>query len=424
MSELHPLRAVLGLVGTLAVIATCTVAVRWAYGAYDEGTELVGTFPRAGQNLVPGSDVEHRGVDVGEVDHIELVDRQAEITFTITEDLEVPEDAVVTVRPKTLFGEKYLDLEFEDDDGPYLSDGDEVAEARTATEVEELVASSEPLLAEVDATELAQVVTSLSEVVEHQGDDIARAWESGAELSAVFADTIDAQTEALESWADFQEAIADTGPAFNEISANNNELLPEFVAAREDFERLLDTLGPFADRFAELLVTVRPDLDTIFEQGDNVVRVLVAREENIREVVRGLADYVEVFGEAAGAERLPDGSAFAYFKNFLDFRDIEALICRELGGAGDAGAPLLEALQTLDSPLDCDGGGDVALPDLGAPPPRVPAPGADPQSAVDALYGAVAQVDATQPAGLGSLVEGVLGGPAGSSAAGGEGGGS
>jgi virulence factor Mce-like protein len=403
-------RAVIGVIAALAVLAAVTVAVRWAYGAYDDEVELVGTFPHAGQGLVPGSDVKYRGVNVGEVESIELEDRQARITIAVDPDFEVPADVLATIRPKTLFGEKFVDLEFDQDaDGPYLDDGDELANTATATEVEELVAATEPLLAEIDATRLAQVVSSLTEVVDGQGDDIAAAWESGAELSHLFADTIDAQTAALDSWAAFQEAIDETGASFNEISANSNEALPEFVAAREDFEALLATLRPFADHLAGLLVEVRPDIETILEDGANVTRILVAREENVREVIRGLASYIAVFADAASPEQLPDGSRFAYFKNFLDFRDIEALLCRELQAAGAASEPLLTALATLNTPLDCDPNGEgIPLPDLGSPAPRLP--GGDADAAVQQIFDAVGQPDASQPQGLESLVGTILGG--------------
>jgi virulence factor Mce-like protein len=413
-------RALIGIVATLAVLAGVTVAVRWAYGAYDEEVELVGTFPHAGQGLVPGSDVKFRGVNVGEVESIELVDRQAEVTIAVDPDFDVPADVLATIRPKTLFGEKFVDLEFEQgSEAPTLEDGDELANTATATEVEELVAATEPLLAEIDADSLAQVITSLTEVVDGQGDDIAAAWESGAEVSNLFADTIDAQTEALDSWAAFQEAIDETGASFNEITANSNEALPEFVAAREDFETLLATLQPFADHLAELLVETRPDIETILEDGANVTRVLVAREENVREVLRGLASYIGVFADAASPEQLPDGSRFAYFKNFLDFRDIEALLCRELQGQGATAQPLLTALATLNTPLDCDPNGEgVALPDVGSPAPRLDA--GDAQEAVDQIFGQVAQPDASEATSLESLVGSLLGASGESAPSGGE----
>src|SRR5215210_605742 len=95
-------RGLVGLAIALVFALLVSVAVRWAYGAYDDDYQLAGLFPRAGQGLISGSDVKYRGVNVGEVDGIELVDRQARITFSIDDGFQIPEDVEVTVRPKTI----------------------------------------------------------------------------------------------------------------------------------------------------------------------------------------------------------------------------------------------------------------------------------------------------------------------------------
>ncbi len=84
------------LTGAIAMVllsGAITVGVKGAFGAFDGGYELVGTFDAAGQGLLPGSDVKVRGVDIGQVDAIELVDGQAEVTLRIDADEQVASDA-------------------------------------------------------------------------------------------------------------------------------------------------------------------------------------------------------------------------------------------------------------------------------------------------------------------------------------------
>ena len=205
----------------------------FAYGGYDDNYELVADFPRAGQGLANGSEVSYRGVSVGEVRSVELVDRQARVTLAMDPGFEVPVDARVVVRPKTVFGEKFVDLTFpEGVDGPYLSDGDRVENADSATEVEDFFEGSDNLFSAIDENELAELVTSLNESARGTGDDVARAFESSADASALGADTIDAQLRALDSFATFQDAIRSIGPDLNTISANNEIALGEFNANR------------------------------------------------------------------------------------------------------------------------------------------------------------------------------------------------
>src|SRR3546814_21005407 len=99
-------------------VQTCALPI---YGGY----ELSGRFDAAGQGLLPGSDVKVRGVNIGEVDGIRLVDGAAEVTLRIHDGEQVPVDATAIIRPQTPFGDKYVDIEPGDADesGPLPADG-------------------------------------------------------------------------------------------------------------------------------------------------------------------------------------------------------------------------------------------------------------------------------------------------------------
>ena len=384
-------RGALGFVIAAALFAVVYVGVTFAYGGYDDNYELVADFPRAGQGLANGSEVSYRGVSVGEVRSVELVDRQARVTLAMDPGFEVPVDARVVVRPKTVFGEKFVDLTFpEGVDGPYLSDGDTVENADSATEVEDFFEGSDNLFSAIDENELAELVTSLNESARGTGDDVARAFESSADASALGADTIDAQLRALDSFATFQDAIRSIGPDLNTISANNEIALGDFNANRPAFERVLSSLRPFAEDLAALLAATRPDIDTYLERGDSVVRLLTANEGHLTEVIEGLGQYVQAFGGGLSQERLPDGSGFAYFKNFIYLDDVEAFLCSQLADAPEEFGALRDALLSLQSDFDCSGFYD-ASPEAGPPAPAQ-LPSAARQAAaarrlVDRLYG-------------------------------------
>src|SRR5687767_9732309 len=151
MTMTRGLKSAIGLASVLAVTAVVWVTVSWAYGAFDDTYQLTGDFPQAGQGLGPGSDVQYRGVQVGEVASIELVERQAHITLNMDPDFQVPENAEVIVRPKTIFGEKFIDMSFpQGAEGPFLEDGDTIENTLSATEVEDFFAASDPLFSEVN----------------------------------------------------------------------------------------------------------------------------------------------------------------------------------------------------------------------------------------------------------------------------------
>ncbi|HEY8059014.1 MAG TPA: MCE family protein [Acidimicrobiales bacterium] len=406
-------RGLLGLGIAVVLFGLVYVGVTFAYGGYDDDYALVADFPRAGQGLANGSEVSYRGVAVGEVQSVELVDRQARVTLAMDPGFEVPVDARFVVRPKTIFGEKFVDLTFpEGAHGPYLDDGDTVEHADSATEVEDFFEGSDNLFAAIDENELAELVTSLNDAARGTGDDVARAFESSADASAVGADTIDAQLRALDSFATFQDAIASIGPDLNTISANNEIALGEFNANRPAFERVLSSLRPFAEDLAALLAGTRPDIDTYLERGDSVVRLLTANEGHLTEVINGLGQYVQAFGGGLSQERLPDGSGFAYFKNFIYLDDVEAFLCSQLADAPEEFGGLRDALLSLQSDFDCSGYYEPSSE--AGPPAPAQLPSAARQAAaarrlVDQLYGLLGSPQVARDQDLSTLLDGLLG---------------
>ncbi len=54
--------------------------------------------------------VEISGVEVGKVSSIKLIDYRAVVSMLIRDDVELQDDAIVSVRTKGLMGEKYLEI--------------------------------------------------------------------------------------------------------------------------------------------------------------------------------------------------------------------------------------------------------------------------------------------------------------------------
>ncbi len=278
-----------------------------------------------------------------------------------------------------------------------------------------------PLFEGIDETELATLMTELTDAARGQGDDVAHSLDSASDAVGLLADTIEPQLRALDSWTAFQEAIRSVGPDLNAIAANSNLSLPEFNQHEADFERVLTTLKPFADDLAALLSTYRPDIDTILDGGENIVRVLISRQEEVSETVYGLSRYVLKLGTAASAETLPDGTKFAYFKNFVMFDDIEKLLCEQLAppeGAPPELAALRDALLNSGSVMDCEGypesptvGGaqPAATPTAPAAAPVIPDPTVTAQHLADLVNLGIATIDRSQPVSLDVLVQQILG---------------
>lgn len=392
-------------VGCLAV-AGVAVGVRAAYGAFDDAVAVTGTFPRAGQSLKEGSDVTYRGVQVGEVRDIALVGREVELTLALDPDRRVPDDVEAVIAPKTLFGEKSVELRGGRGSGPYLEEGSELARTRAGSEVEDLIAAADPLLRGIDTTDLARLTTSLTQALQGQGRAINRTLEPTVAAAGLLEDTLAAQLRALDSSARFAGEIRDIGPDLNGTARNLNLLLPTLNQARGDYVRLLRSLRPLADTLAEILVALRPDIDRLLTDGANVSRVLIAREDELADTVYGLSVYFQTFADGGSEEVFEDGSRAAFFKIFVVLDDLNEMLCAVVDPAVPVPPELEEVLGTVrdgllgqSGLLDCSGS---RAADAGAPA----APTAEERA--QPYYAAAGTPDPSAPAGLDQVVAGAL----------------
>ncbi len=416
-------RSVAAMAVACLMIAAVTLGVRASYGLFDDTVEVSGTFPRAGQSLNKGSDVLYRGVPVGEVSAIELDGVDVRITLALFPDAAVPADVEAVVAPKTLFGEKSVELRGGTEGGATLAEGDELARTRAGTEVEELIAAADPLLRGIDTTELAGLMTELTQVLQGQGRRINDAFEPTVAAAGLFEETLDAQLDLLDSSAAFASQIKGIGPGLNATADNLNLLLPTLNQARGDFVRFLRTLRPLADNISEILVTIRPDVDRLREGGVNNSRRLIAREDELADTVNGLAVYLQTLSDGISLETWEDGTKAAFFKVFIVLDDLNAMLCALVNPGIEIPPELSNVLDTLSEGLltgtglvDCD------APAGAQGPPPTATPGEDPMPGVEVpevpladmaqpYYAGAAAPDTSTDAGLGAIVDGAL--PAG-----------
>ncbi|MGH2787608.1 MAG: MlaD family protein [Actinomycetota bacterium] len=322
-------RRLLLIGGGLALIALLSTGlyfgIKAAYGAYRGYYYVTADFDRAGQQILIGNDVRVRGVIVGEVSDIQLVDRRAQVTFKIEDKYaEIPKSTEAVVTLKTLLGSKFIDLRFEPSGGgPYLADGDTITETHVGPELEDALEDGTEVLAALKPEEAATLVHELARASRDHGDDIARGLEANAELSTVFADTTDPQLEALRDFRILFGELEDKGDDMNRLAFAINEGVPVYASqqAQRDFSAALSGLTSFANDFADLLIFQRSDWDRMMNAGDVVLGTIAGRPAGLADMVHGLYRYVYKLGKDIRPNLLKDGSAAAGFVNFIGGND-------------------------------------------------------------------------------------------------------
>jgi phospholipid/cholesterol/gamma-HCH transport system substrate-binding protein len=336
-----------GAIALVLLASSITIGVKGAFGAFDGGYELTGSFDAAGQGLLPGSDVKVRGVNIGEVRSIRLVDGAALVTLRIKDGERVPEEASAVIRPKTLFGEKFVDVDPgpAEESGPFLADGDEIANTLGGFELETVLSDIYPILKAIDPAELTTVLGELADGGRGLGETINRSIVNGEELSALFADNADLTREFLGDFAALSDQLAASADDLVAVADAGNVALPTINAHEDDVVALLQQTGRLSNDVADLLENNRPFVEASLGDGSRGLQLLFDRREQVVPLVIGLRQYLQTLSIAIRID-LGDGTLMAAVKGVL---------------GGD-----------LCTAIPCPGTGTASAPPPVAPPPSLP----------------------------------------------------
>jgi virulence factor Mce-like protein len=351
-------RLVAVVVSAAVAIAGVVVIVKAADGAFSGSYALSGLFKTSGEGLQPGAEVTYRGVQVGRVTSIALESGRAKVTMAIDRSFRVPTDATATILPINVFGADNVAFTFPSGDPPtYLSSGATITHTSVSPDIQDLFAAADPLLAQIDVPDLQTVISNLAQASENEGPTIAASIDEGVKLANFLDYTLPQQLTALDSLNGFVSALTPTATSFNAIATASNAALPAFNSQAAAYQKLLQTLAPFAENFAQFLAAYHPDITTLLAAGDNVARVLLVQRQDIGQVLSGLAIYLTKFANAVDpAEILPDGSHFGYFHTFILLSDLNTLVCSMLAPAQPGLSflsPLQQALSGAGTSLNC-----------------------------------------------------------------------
>jgi phospholipid/cholesterol/gamma-HCH transport system substrate-binding protein len=334
-----------GAIALLLLFGAVTVGVKGAFGAFDGGYELVGTFDAAGQGLLSGSDVKVRGVNIGQVRSIELVDGHALVKLRIKDGERLPTDASAVIRPKTLFGEKFVDVDPgpAEATGPFLADGDEIVNTLGGFELEQVLTDLYPLLKAIDPAELMTVLGELADGGRGMGESVNRSIVNGEQLTTLFADNADLTREFLADMAALSDQLGSSADDLVALADAANVALPTLNDHEDDLVSLLQQTGRLSNDVADLLENNKAFVQASLVDGSRTLQVLYDQRDQVVPLVIGLRQYVQTLAISIRID-LGDGTLMAAVKGVLGGDLCGVLPCPGVGAASSAPAPDLPAV--------------------------------------------------------------------------------
>jgi phospholipid/cholesterol/gamma-HCH transport system substrate-binding protein len=218
--------------GVLVGLVALTVALYQK--AFTPTVDVVLQADRAGNQLTKGADVKARGVLVGEVGEITSIDGGARVQLAIRRDKvgALPSDATAQLLPKTLFGEKFVALDFDSGSGARpLRDGDVIPQDRseTARELATALDNLLPLLQTLEPQQVSTTLNALSSALRGRGDRIGENLVLTRDYLAQINPELPVLAEDFRGLADFADTLDasadDLVRVLDNLSAVNRNLV-------------------------------------------------------------------------------------------------------------------------------------------------------------------------------------------------------
>ncbi|WP_254549045.1 MCE family protein [Catellatospora tritici] len=254
-----------------------------------------------GMQLTPGADVKLRGVVVGDVREIGSDGQAATLRLALDPDLIglVPADVTARLLPKTLFGERYVEL-VPGGGSARLRDGAVIDQDRStsAVELEQVLDRALPVLQAIKPDKLAATLGALAYALDGRGDqlghDLATTNTYLAQLNTrmpTIATDVKRLTEVLDAYhaatPDLLAVLRDLTVTARTVADQRDEL-SRFLADTTD---LADRGREFLDRYDARIVQVgqvsRPVLELLAAYAPEypcLMRGLVAQQPRVEQV--------------------------------------------------------------------------------------------------------------------------------------------
>jgi phospholipid/cholesterol/gamma-HCH transport system substrate-binding protein len=268
----------------MGVLVTLSIKV------YDK--DFVSTVPvtlkasRIGNQLQPGGQVKARGVLVGEIRAVRATPQGAEIALALEPakaDM-LPRNVSALLVPKTLFGERYVQLSIPDGArAPHLAAGDVIEQDRSANavELERVFDNLLPVLQAVQPQKLATTLTAVSTALQGRGEQIGQTLSTAADYLTGF------NPQLPEFTKDVQDLAA--------VSRLYGDIAPDLLDALTDSAVTLTTLHDKAPNLATVYQQVRASSGEVRQFLDRNKDNIIGLSAESREALEVAARYSPSF---------------------------------------------------------------------------------------------------------------------------------
>ncbi|MCT2586069.1 MCE family protein [Actinophytocola gossypii] len=275
------LRRGAGVVFLVVLALLATLAIQVYRQAFTDAVLVTLRADRIGNQLTEASEVKARGVVVGEVRSIGRTQRGAAIELALEPDKveRIPKDVSALLVPKTLFGERYVQLSIPDSTafGP-IEAGDVIRQDRSANaiELERVFDDLLPVLKAVQPHKLSATLTAIATALDDRGERIGEAMVTTAAYLEELNPNLPTLTADLRDLADVSELYGDIAPDLLDALTESTTTLNTVVDQRTELTDLYSTV---TDSARDVTIFLR-------NNKENLIRLAAASREPLEVAAR------------------------------------------------------------------------------------------------------------------------------------------
>jgi len=275
--------AVLGrVIGALLAVALVISAAR-VFHAPSHAMVITADFDRAGLNVRPGYEVRVRDYPVGTISDVQVDRKTFSAVYTLKLDpgTAIARDTHAVLVPKTLFGDKYVQLDPAAPGQAQLRNGAHITRSNTQdpVELQQIYDEVTPLLQALDPPRFGAALASLSQGLAGGGDDLRRL---------------------TNGWADVMQEFANHGGDLQSLLTHVPGVAGTFAERGQDLTTAAVDLGKVADVLAKEEPSLGPLLQQNAELADKAADLLSNSPARLGRIIPDMVDVVALTDEQPG----------------------------------------------------------------------------------------------------------------------------
>src|SRR3954470_6457689 len=237
--------------------------------------------PRVGNQLNLGGDVKMRGAFVGTVKAIHVTEQNVTVDLALKPKYaqNIPQNVEARILPKTIFGEKYIDLVVPDGstvtapikEGANIS----IDDSKVAIETDRVFDDLLPLLQRLQPVKLNQTLNAMATALQNRGNALGQNLSVNDKYFSGLNPNMDTINHDISGLADLAESYGNAAPdllrlakdsaiSLQEVVVPKQDQLVKFFTGTKDFSNTMNrVLTENEDNFIKLAANSRPILNVL-----------------------------------------------------------------------------------------------------------------------------------------------------------------